>query len=58
MTDLKDKEHLLGGSIIGKSIVEELAAQGCAVVFTYQSSDEAAEKLKKNKLRLAKVNRI
>ena len=45
MTDLKDKRALVtGGSRgIGKSIVEELAAMGCSVVFTYQSSEEAAK---------------
>lgn len=45
MTDLKDKRALVtGGSRgIGKAIVEELAKQGCSVVFTYQSSDEAAK---------------
>lgn len=45
MTDLKDKRAIVtGGSRgIGKSIVEELAAMGCSVVFTYQSSDEAAK---------------
>jgi 3-oxoacyl-[acyl-carrier protein] reductase len=44
MTNLKDKRALVtGGSRgIGKAIVEELASLGCSVVFTYQSSDEAA----------------
>ncbi|WKZ72345.1 MAG: 3-oxoacyl-[acyl-carrier-protein] reductase [Ignavibacteriaceae bacterium] len=40
-----DKKALVTGGTrgIGKAIVEELAANGCSVVFTYQSSDDAAK---------------
>jgi 3-oxoacyl-[acyl-carrier protein] reductase len=44
---LKDKRCIVTGGTrgIGKAIVMELAANGCNVVFTYQSSEEAAKKV-------------
>jgi 3-oxoacyl-[acyl-carrier protein] reductase len=43
--NLKDKRAIVTGGTrgIGKGIVLELAAKGCNVVFTYQSSEEAAQ---------------
>ena len=40
----KNKKALVTGGTrgIGKAIVLDLAANGCDVVFTYHSSDEAA----------------
>ena len=45
----KNKKALVTGGTrgIGKAIVLDLAANGCDVVFTYHSSDEAAENLEK-----------
>ncbi len=42
---LKDKKAIVTGGTrgIGKAIVYELASEGCNVVFTYHSSDEAAK---------------
>jgi 3-oxoacyl-[acyl-carrier protein] reductase len=44
---LQNKKAIVTGGTrgIGKAIVQELAAQGCSVVFTYFSSDEAAKKI-------------
>jgi len=44
---LKNKKALVTGGTrgIGKAIVRDLAANGCDVVFTYYSSDEAAKNL-------------
>jgi 3-oxoacyl-[acyl-carrier protein] reductase len=44
---LKDKRAIVTGGTrgIGKAIVLELAANGCNVVFTFQSSEEAARKV-------------
>jgi 3-oxoacyl-[acyl-carrier protein] reductase len=44
---LKDKRCIVTGGTrgIGKAIVMELAANGCNIVFTYQSSEEAAKKV-------------
>lgn len=45
--NLKGKRAIVtGGSRgIGKAIVAELASNGCSVVFTYQSSEEAAKQI-------------
>ena len=50
MTDLQGKRALVtGGSRgIGKAIADELARAGCSVVFTYQSSDEAARAIEES----------
>lgn len=44
---LKDKRAIVTGGTrgIGRAIVKELAAEGCSVVFTYHSSEEAARQL-------------
>ncbi len=46
---LKNKNALVTGGTrgIGKAIVVDLASNGCNVVFTYHSSDEAAKNLEK-----------
>jgi len=46
---LKDKRAIVTGGTrgIGRAIVLELARQGCSVIFTYQSSAEAAKTLEK-----------
>lgn len=45
--NLKGKRAIVTGGTrgIGKAIVTELAAQGCSVVFTFQSSEEAARQI-------------
>jgi 3-oxoacyl-[acyl-carrier protein] reductase len=45
--NLKGKRAIVTGGTrgIGKAIVTELAKEGCSVVFTYQSSEEAARQI-------------
>ncbi|HEX2865965.1 MAG TPA: 3-oxoacyl-[acyl-carrier-protein] reductase [Ignavibacteriales bacterium] len=45
--NLKGKRAVVTGGTrgIGRAIVTELAARGCSVVFTYQSSEEAARQI-------------
>jgi 3-oxoacyl-[acyl-carrier protein] reductase len=45
--DLKGKKAIVTGGTrgIGRAIVTELAAKGCSVVFTYQSSEETARQI-------------
>ena len=49
---LKDKKALVTGGTrgIGRAIVEEYIREGCEVVFTYHSSDEAAREIIANHL--------
>ncbi len=53
---LEGKRALVTGGTrgIGRAIVQELAAQGCDVVFTYHSSSEAAESLQAEGIKTGK----
>lgn len=47
---LQSKRAIVTGGTrgIGRAIVDELAKEGCGVVFTYHSSDELAKEIEKS----------